>query len=148
MKLLYLQRQFYARARECSLTCERAGWNERRMTRENCLCRIPLVSLLRYLDIQSSTGTRLPNPFCKDSCSIAGYYYWKILLLLDVQSKVIRINKIDSLSFILFFLFSNNDKISYPMDGNFLKISPIQRYLVETIIIHCYTTCLELSNRG
>lgn len=127
----------------------RASWMEREKDgQRELLGRIPLVSLLRYLDIQSSTGTRLPNPFCKDSCSIVGYYYWKILLLLDVQSKVIRINKIDSLSFILFFLFSNNDKISYPMDGNFLKISPIQRYLVETIIIHCYTTYLELSNRG
>lgn len=49
------------------------------------LGRIPLVSLLRYLDIQSSTGTRLPNPFCKDSCSmdtITGKYS----SLMDVQS--------------------------------------------------------------
>lgn len=125
----------------------RASWMEREKNdQRELLGRIPLVSLLRYLDIQSSTGTRLPNPFCKDSCSIVGYYYWKILLLLDVQSKVIRINKIDSLSFILFFLFSNNDKISYPMDGNFLKISPIQRYLVEESKLLLFTVIQHASS--
>lgn len=29
-------------ARECSLMCERAGWNERRMARENCLVEFHL----------------------------------------------------------------------------------------------------------
>lgn len=129
-------------ARECSLTCERAGWNERRMARENCLVEFHLY--LSYgtwtFRVQPARGYQILSARIRVP-SLDTSMLENIPSLGCTKYIVIRINKIEASSSSSYSQTIIKFRIRW-----IFKISPIQRYLVEESKLLLFTVIQHVSS--